>query len=131
MIFREEDLLNKIIAAPNGSELKIFVYIALKQPAEGILGFETTKEQLAIDLNLKIRTVFTALHWLKNNLLIQELKLFDTVDFMVNPRFVMNNSDYQDRLNEWNRRCRLDIAREIRIKKEKRRRELKIAKKNA
>ena len=130
MIFNEDLLINKIKDAPNGSELKIFLYIALNQPSEGIRGFETTKQQLAFDLGLKLPTVFRSLHWLKGELLIQEVKQVETVDFMVNPRFVMNNSDFQARMDEWKRRCRLDIQREIRLSKEKRRRELKNANQN-
>ena len=127
MIFNEDLLINKIKDAPNGSELKIFLYIALNQPSEGIRGFETTKQQLAFDLGLKLPTVFRSLHWLKGELLIQEVKQVETVDFMVNPRFVMNNSDFQARMDEWKRRCRLDIQREIRLSKQKRLRELKKA----
>ena len=127
MIFNEDLLINKIKDAPNGSELKIFLYIALNQPKDGIKGFETTKQQLAFDLGLKLPTVFRSLHWLKGELLIQEVKQVETVDFMVNPRFVMNNSDFQTRMDEWKRRCRLDIQREIRLSKQKRLRELKKA----
>ena len=49
---------------------------------------------------------------------------------MVNPYIVMNNGDRDERINEWNRRCNLDSAREVRLRKEKRRRELRKAKKS-
>ena len=125
MFFNEDVLLNRIKDAPNGSEVKIFLYIALNQPTEGIRGFQTTKQQLSYDLNLKMPTIFNSLRWLKSEMLIQELKLVDCSDFMVNPLFVMNNSDRDERIKEWNRRCNLDSAREVRLLKEKRRRELK------
>ena len=125
MIFDAEKLINKLKDAPNGSEIKIFLYIALNQPSEGIRGFITTKKQLAIDLKLKQTAIFTSLRWLKSEMFIQELKLVGYSDFMVNPRFVMNNSDFKERMTEWNRRCNLDSAREVRLRKEKRRRELK------
>lgn len=125
MIFDAEKLINKLKDAPNGSEIKIFLYIALNQPSEGIRGFITTKKQLAIDLKLKQTAIFTSLRWLKSEMFIQELKLVSYSDFMVNPRFVMNNSDFKERMTEWNRRCNLDSAREVRLRKEKRRRELK------
>ena len=127
MVFDAERLINKVKSAPNGSEVKIFLYIALNQPSEGIHGFKTTKKQLATDLNLKQTAIFTSLRWLKSELMIQELKLLDCSDFMVNPRFVMNNCDQDERIKEWNRRCNLDSAREVRLLKEKRRRELKKA----
>ena len=125
MIFSENTLLNKIKAAPNGSELKIFLFIALNQPSDGICGFQTTKQQLAIDLNIKRTTIFDSLHWLAENIFINELKLDDCSDFMANPYFVMNNSDRKDRIKEWNRRLDLYIQRKNRLRKEKQRRELK------
>ena len=125
MFFNEDVLLNRIKDAPNGSEVKIFLYIALNQPTEGIRGFQTTKQQLSYDLNLKMPTIFNSLRWLKSEMFIQELKLVDCSDFMVNPLFVMNNSDQDERIKEWNRRQRLDTEREVRLFKEKRRRELK------
>jgi len=125
MFFNEDVLLKRIKDAPNGSEVKIFLYIALNQPTEGIRGFQTTKQQLSYDLNLKMPTIFNSLRWLKSEMLIQELKLVDCSDFMVNPLFVMNNSDQDERIKEWNRRCNLDSAREVRLRKERRRRELK------
>ena len=89
--------------------------------------FKTTKEQLAIDLNLNIRTIFKSLRWLNENLLVQEVKCVDHSDFMVNPYFVMNNFDREARIAEWNRRSILDSQRKIRLRKEKRRREQKKA----
>jgi len=72
--------------------------------------------------------IFRDLKWLKDNLLIQELKFVDGFDYMANPRFVMNNSDFQDRLNEWNRRCRLDIQHELDLKRKRRLRAAKSQK---
>ena len=131
MIFNENILINKIKSAPNGSEVKIFLYIALNQPNDDIKGFQTTKQQLAFDLNIKIRTVFNSLRWLKDNLLIHELKLADSVDFMVNPYIIMNNCDRDARIAEWARRQRLDSERELRLRKERRLRELRKQKKLA
>ena len=125
MIFNENILINKIKSAPNGSEAKIFLYIALNQPNDGIEGFKITKQQLAFDLNLKTSTIFASLRWLEDNIFINQLKLDDCFDFMANPYFVMNNSDPKDRIKEWNRRCDLFIQRKNRLRKQKRLRELK------
>ena len=129
MTFNHERLISIIKDAPNGSELKIFLYIALNQPPDGIRGFRTTKLQLQTDLQENRSYIFRSLHWLEDNLLVQELKLAEDFDFMVNPRFVMNNSDYQERFAEWNRRCNLDSAREVRLRKERRIRKLRSEKK--
>ena len=131
MFLDQQRLLKHVKDAPNGYTLKIFFYIALNQPNDGITGFQTTKEQLQADLNIKIRSIFSSLHWLKDNLLIHELKLADSVDFMVNPYIIMNNGDRDARIAEWARRQRLDSERERRLRKERRLRELRKQKKLA
>jgi len=125
MIFNDEKLIQLLKDAPNGSELKIFFYIALNQPLDGIRGFQTTKLQLQIDLNLNLATIFRALHWLEENILINEIKQVETVDFMANPHYVMNNSDREARITEWNRRCDIAINKKIAARRRKRLRELK------
>ena len=129
IIFNEERALSVIKNAPNHFISKIFFYIALNQPQDGIRGFEVNKKQLQYDLQLGRTVFFDSLHWLKAEMMIHELKQVETVDFMVNPLFVMNNCDFQTRMEEWKRRQRLDIQREIRLKEKKRLRELKNASK--
>ena len=109
---------------------KTFLYIALNQPDDGIRGFRTTKIQIAVDLNLSQPTIFRDLKWLEDNLLVQELKMAEDFDFMVNPRFIMNTSDYKERFAEWNRRCNLDSAREVRLRRDRRIRKLRSEKKH-
>jgi len=127
MIFNDEKIIRAIKDAPNGSELKIFFYIVFNQPSEGIRGYRTTKQQLAIDLKLNIATVFRSLRWLEENLLIQEIKQAEDFDFMANPYFVMNNSDRSERIAEWSRRCRIDSLKEV---EKRRRKQKKLAKTN-
>ena len=129
MIFNDERLIRMLKDAPNGSEVKIFYFIAHNQPVDGIRGYITTKEQLASDLNLKLPTIFKSLHWLESELLIHKLKQVETVEFMANPLLVMNNCDPQARIEEWKRRQRLDIQRELRLKRERRLRQFRKAKK--
>ncbi len=129
MIQIDKSVFNLLINAPNAYTVKIFFFIALNQPEDGIRGFRTTKLQLQTDLQENRSYIFRSLHWLEDNLLVQELKLAEDFDFMVNPRFVMNNSDYQERFAEWNRRCNLDSAREVRLRKERRIRKLRSEKK--
>ena len=119
MISLDKSVWNLLRDAPNPNIVRIFLYIALNQPDEGIRGYQTTKIQLAIDLDLKQTKIFTSLKWLKENLLIQELKLAEDFDFMANPRFVMNNCDKNERFDEWNRRCNLDSARELRLRRQR------------
>jgi len=127
MISIEKRIWNILKDAPTASTVKIFLYIALNQPDEGIFGYRSTKEQLAIDLNLKRAMIFRSLHWLEENLLIQEIKQAEDFDFMANPYFVMNNSDRSERIAEWSRRCRIDSLKEV---EKRRRKQKKLAKTN-
>ena len=129
MISIDKKLWNLLSDAPTANIVKIFLFIALNQPDEGIHGFRTTKIQLEIDLNLKQTKIFTSLKWLEDNLLVQELKMAEDFDFMVNPVFVMNNSDKNERFAEWNRRCNLDSARELRLRKDRKIRQRRLEKK--
>ena len=130
MISIDKSVLKLLDDAPNPSVYKIFLFIALNQPDEGIYGFRFTKDDLIAHLNSSKTSIFRDLKWLKDNLLVQELKLAEDFDFMANPRFVMNNSDYNERFAEWNRRCNLDSAREVRLRKERRIRKLRSEKKH-
>ena len=127
MIFDLQRTLRLFNDAPNPHIIKIFFYILIHQPDEGTRGFKINKLQLQYDLKLSKTIFFNSMHWLKDNLFIQELKMIEESDFMVNPFIVMNNGDRDERIAEWNRRCNLDSARELRLRKERRRREAKKA----
>ena len=127
MIFDLQRTLRLFNDAPNPHIIKIFFYILIHQPDEGTRGFKINKLQLQYDLKLSKTIFFNSMHWLKDNLFIQELKMIEESDFMVNPFIVMNNGDRDERIAEWNRRCNLDKARESRLRKERRRREAKKA----
>jgi len=120
MISVDKSVFNRLNEAPNNSIIKTFFFIALNQPEEDVHGLRITKEELAVSLNLSRTYIFRDLKWLKDNLLIQEIKFVEDFDYMANPRFVMNNSDFQERMNEWNRRCRLDIQHELELKRKRR-----------
>ena len=122
MIFDDRRTLRTINDAPEPEILKIFFYLAFHQPQDGIRGYVIDKTQLNYDLNLSRTKFFNALRWLKDNLVVNELKLDLDSDFMVNPYIVMNNGDRDARIAEWVRRCKLDNAK-IRKNRERRRRE--------
>ena len=122
MIFDDRRTLRTINEAPNPNILKIFFYLAFHQPNDGIRGYTIDKTQLQYDLKLGRATFFNCLRWLKENLVVNEIKLVGESDFMVNPYIVMNNGDRDARIAEWARRVRLDNAK-IRKNRERRRRE--------
>lgn len=122
MIFDDRRTLRTINDAPNPNILKIFFYLAFHQPQDGIKGYTIEKSQLQFDLKLGKTVFFDSMQWLKENLVVNELKLALESDFMVNPYIVMNNGDRDARIAEWSRRVRLDDDR-IRKNRERRRRE--------
>ena len=122
MIFDDRRTLRTINDAPEPEILKIFFYLAFHQPQDGIRGYQIDKTQLNYDLNLSRTKFFNALHWLKENLVVNELKLAFESDFMVNPYIVMNNGDRDARIAEWARRVHLEDAK-IKKNRERRRRE--------
>lgn len=129
MISIDKSVFKLLNDAPYHSAIKIFLFIALNQPDDSIHGLRITKEQLAGTLNLKRSVIFRDLKWLKDNLLIQEIKFVDDFDYMANPYHVMNNFNRDARIAEWNRRCNLDSAREVRLKRERRLKAARKAKK--
>ena len=125
MFFDEIRTLRTVNDAPNDLTIKIFLYLAIKQPNDGIRGYQIDKKQLQYDLKLTRTVFFNSLRWLKENLVVNELKLVGYSDFMVNPYIVMNNGDKDARIAEWNRRVRLEDDKIRKIRERKRRAQLK------
>lgn len=125
MIFDDRRTLRTIEDAPDDHIIKIFFYLAFHQPQDGIRGYQIDKTQLQYDLKLGRTNFLVALRWLKENLVVNELKLVGYSDFMINPCIVMNNCDQKERFDEWNRRCNLDNQKILRNRERKRRAALK------
>ena len=122
MIFDDRRTLRTINDAPDDHIIKIFFYLAFHQPDDGTHGYVIDKTQLQFDLKLGRTNFLVALRWLKENTVVNELKLLEASDFMVNPYIVMNNGNRDERIAEWNRRVHLTDAK-IRKNRERRRRE--------
>ena len=125
MIFDDRRTLRTINEAPNDHIIKIFFYLAFHQPEEGIRGYTIDRKQLQYDLKLKRTNFLVSLRWLKENLVVNELKMVPNSDFMVNPYIVMNNSNRDERIAEWNRRCDLERDKIKKNRERKRKSELK------
>ena len=122
MIFDDRRTLRTINDAPDDHIIKIFFYLAFHQPDDGTRGYVIDKTQLQFDLKLGRTNFSVALRWLKENTVVNELKLLEASDFMVNPYIMMNNGNRDERIAEWNRRIYLADAK-IRKNRERRRRE--------
>ena len=62
---------------------------------------------------------------MKENTIVNELKMVGYSDFMVNPYILMNNSNRDERIAEWNRRVHLEDDKIKKIRERKRKSELK------
>ena len=94
-----------------GSILQIFFYLALNQDSNSenvIGGFKCTKKHLQDELKLRKSTVWSALKYLEDELLVNEAIINGQTEFMVNPYYVMVGDDKQRRIDEWKRRVTLD-----------------------
>lgn len=127
MIFDERRTLRTINDAPNAHCIKIFFYLAFNQPQDGIHGYRINRKKLQFELKLGRTVFFDAMHWLKDNIIVNELKMADDSDFMVNPYMMMNNGNRDARIAEWNRRVRLYDDNVKKNRELKRKRELKKA----
>ena len=125
MIFDDRRTLRTIEDAPDDHIIKIFFYLAFHQPQEGIRGFQIDKTQLQFDLKLGRTNFLVSLRWLKENTIVNELKLVGYSDFMVNPYIVMNNSNRDERIAEWSRRVHLEDDKIRKNRERKRRAQLK------
>lgn len=125
MIFDDRRTLRTVNNATDSNCIKIFLYLAFHQPQEGIRGYVIDKTQLNFDLKLSRTKFFKALRWLKENLVVNELKMVGYSDFMINPYIVMNNGDRDARIAEWTRRVRLEDAKIKKNRECKRKSELR------
>ena len=125
MFFDDRRTLRTIEDATDDHIIKIFFYLAFHQPQDGIRGYIIDKKQLQFDLKLGRTNFLVALRWLKENLVVNEVKLVGYSDFMVNPYIVMNNGDKNARIAEWNRRVHLEDAKIKKNRERKRRAQLK------
>lgn len=99
------------------SIVRIFLYIAHKQQygTNGVYGYRCTRKHLEQALNIDRKSVYSALTKLKENYLVNELKVDGLSEFMVNPNYVTMGRDKQDRMREWNSRWEREIrARALR-----------------
>lgn len=90
------------IKCTSPSVLRIFALIAHKQTYAG--GFRTNRQYFADVLNLDRKTVYRAIEWLKDNFIVNEMRIDGSLEFMVNPEYVTVGTDREARCKLWNSR---------------------------
>lgn len=101
-----EKMVDFLSKTTQGSYVRVFLYLAQKQGygLDGVFGFRTTRKHIAQFLHLTPRGVFKALEWLKENFLVNELRIDGSLEFMVNPDYVSIGGDRKARDREWSSR---------------------------
>lgn len=96
---------------PTGSHIRIFFFLAINQPPDVencVVGFKCSRKFIQDELKLRRPTVWAALKYLEDELLVNESIINGQTEFLVNPYYVMVGDDKQRRIDEWKRRVTLD-----------------------
>ena len=96
-----------ILSTKHPSILRVFFHIACHQQYgnDGIFGYRCSKKYLQDTLDIKRPALWSALNWLKEKFIINEMPSGGVFEFMVNPDFVTIGKEKKKRVSEWNRRC--------------------------
>lgn len=89
-----------------GSHVRLFVYLAHNQGYgdNGVFGYRCDRKVLMAMLGIDRKTLYRALQYLEENVLVLESKIDGQSEFMVNPNYVTVGRDKKARMTEWNRR---------------------------
>lgn len=89
-----------------GSVVRVFLYLAQKQGygIDGVFGFRTTRKHLREFLGLDAKSVYSALEYLKEKFLVNEMVIDGAREYMVNPEYITIGSDRKAREREWSAR---------------------------
>ena len=100
-----EELLKEVTSP---SILRIFFYLSIHQSYDIKCGggCKCTRRYLQETLRLTKKTVITSLKWLEENFLIKEASIGGQSDFLVNPSLATIGKKKDERVAEWNRRCK-------------------------
>ena len=111
MVTYSERCIEFVKKHSTGSILQIFFYLAFNQPSDVEncpVGFKCSRKFLEDELKLRKSTVWSALKYLEDELLVNETIINGQTEFMVNPYYVMVGEDRDKRIAEWARRVKLD-----------------------
>lgn len=103
VIVYTENVQELLLKCNSAATLKVFMYLAVNQQFEE-RGFVTTKAAVQEKLGITKKTCIEAFNWLKENMVINELRVNGCTEFMVNPRYVTVGRDKKAREREWVKR---------------------------
>lgn len=92
-----------LLKCNSAATLKVFMLLAVNQKFEE-RGYITTKAAVQEKLGITKKTCIEAFNWLKENMVINEIRVNGCTEFMVNPRYVTVGRDKKAREKEWVKR---------------------------
>lgn len=89
-----------------GSYVRLFVYLAHNQSygTDGVFGCRCDRKFLMAMLGIDRKTLWRALEYLEQEVLVLESRINGQSEFMVNPNYVTIGRDKKARMAEWNNR---------------------------
>lgn len=89
-----------------GSHVRLFVYLAHNQGYgdNGVYGYRCDRKYLMALLKIDRKTLYNALKYLQDSVLVLETRIDGQSEFMVNPNYVTIGRDKRARMTEWNNR---------------------------
>lgn len=92
-----------LLKCNSAATLKVFMLLAVNQKFDE-RGYITTKQAVQEKLGITKKTCIEAFNWLKENMVINEIRVNGCTEFMVNPRYVTVGRDKKAREKEWVKR---------------------------
>lgn len=110
-----EKMTDFIAKTETPSVVRIFLYLAHNQQygVNGVYGYRCTRKYLETALNITRKSVYSALTKLKEDFLVNEIKVDGLSEFMVNPNYVTMGRDKQARVREWNLRWEREFKKKL------------------
>ena len=89
-----------------GSHVRLFVYLAHNQGYgdNGVFGYRCDRKFLMAVLGIDRKTLYRALQYLEQEVLVLESRIDGQSEFMVNPNYVTIGRDKKARMAVWNNR---------------------------
>lgn len=104
-----EKMSDFLVKCRVGSTVRVFLYLAHHQQYgnDGVtFGYRCSHKYLQQVLGVDRKTLYTSLTYLKEKLLVNEIRVDGVCEFMVNPAYVTIGVDKKRRVVEWEARCR-------------------------
>ena len=87
----------------NPTVIRLFLYLAHHQGygVDGVFGYRCSRQHLRDTLHVTRKSVYSALDYLFDKFLVNEIRVAGVYEYMVNPDFITVGTDKKQRVREW------------------------------